>query len=89
MVVLGFSSGLVVFSVVDGFLVFGLLLPGEFLGGTGGGAPGGGTFIFGSFEVGGIKWYVYLFFSYTEPVCDSLDIFGLIRIVRVGWVWSE
>ena len=43
MVVLGFSSGLVVFSVVDGFLTFGLLLlPGEFLGGTGGGAPGGG-----------------------------------------------
>lgn len=49
----------------------------------------GPTFIFGSFEVGGIKWYVYLFFSYTEPVCDSLDIFGLIRIVWVGWVWSE
>ena len=42
MVVLGFSSGLVVFSVVDGFLVFGLLLPGEFLGGTGCGAPGRG-----------------------------------------------
>ena len=42
MVVLGFSSGLVVLSVVDGFLAFGLLLPGEFLGGTGGGAPGGG-----------------------------------------------
>ena len=39
MVVLGFSSGLVVLSVVDGFLVFD---PGEFLGGTGGGAPGGG-----------------------------------------------
>ena len=33
MVVLGFSSGLVVFpSVVDGFLVFGLLLPGDVLG---------------------------------------------------------
>ena len=43
MVVLGFSSGLVVFpSVVDGFLVFGLLLPGDVLGGTSGGAPGGG-----------------------------------------------
>ena len=39
MVVLGFSSGLVVFSVVDGFLDF-CLEPGEFLGGTGGGAPG-------------------------------------------------
>ena len=39
MVVLGFSSGLVVLSIVDGFLVFD---PGEFLGGTGGGAPGGG-----------------------------------------------
>ena len=43
MVVLGFSSGLVVFSsVVDGFLLFEFLLPGEYLGGTGGGAPGGG-----------------------------------------------
>ena len=39
MVVLGFSSGLVVFSVVDGFLVLDFE-PGEFLGGTGGGAPG-------------------------------------------------
>ena len=39
MVVLGFSSGLVVFSIVDGFLVF-CLFPGKFLGGTGGGAPG-------------------------------------------------
>ena len=43
MVVLGFSSGLVVFIVVDGFLIFGFLSPGEFLGGTGGGAPGGGA----------------------------------------------
>ena len=43
MVVLGFSSGLVVFSVVDGFLDFGCLLPGELLGGTGGGAPGRGA----------------------------------------------
>ena len=42
MVVLGFSSGLVVFSIVDGFLSFGFLLPGEFLGGTGGGVPDGG-----------------------------------------------
>ena len=40
MVVLGFSSGLVVFSVVDCFLVFVFLGPGEFLGGIGGGAPG-------------------------------------------------
>ena len=39
MVVLGFSSGLVVFSVVDGFLGF-VLEPGEFLGGTSSGAPG-------------------------------------------------
>ena len=39
MVVLGFSSGLVVFSVLDGFLSFDFE-PGEFLGGTGGGAPG-------------------------------------------------
>lgn len=57
--------------------------------GEGEGEGKGPTFIFRSFEVGGIKWYVYLFFSYTEPVCDSLDIFGLIRIVWVGWVWSE
>ena len=42
MVVLGFSSGLVVFSIVDGFLNFGLLEPGDVLGVTGGGAPGGG-----------------------------------------------
>ena len=41
MVVLGFSSGLVVFSVVDGFLDLDFE-PGELLGGTGGGAPGGG-----------------------------------------------
>ena len=39
MVVLGFSSGLVVFSVVDGFLDLDFE-PGELLGGTGGGAPG-------------------------------------------------
>ena len=38
MVVLGFSSGLVVFDLFPP--VF--LDPGEFLGGTGGGAPGGG-----------------------------------------------
>ena len=38
MVVLGFSSGLVVFCFFPP-LVFG---PGEFSGGTGGGAPGGG-----------------------------------------------
>ena len=38
MVVLGFSSGLVVFCLFPP--VF--LGPGEFLGGTGGGAPGGG-----------------------------------------------
>ena len=42
MVVLGFSSGLVVFSVVDDFLAFGFLGPGDVLGGTSGGAPGGG-----------------------------------------------
>ena len=39
MVVLDFSFGLVVFSVVDYFLGF-CLDPGEFLGGTGSGAPG-------------------------------------------------
>ena len=38
MVELGLSSGLVVFSVMDGFLDFGLEL-GDCLGGTGGGAP--------------------------------------------------
>ena len=38
MVVLGFSSGLVVFGLFP-LVFFG---PGEFLGGTGGGAPGGG-----------------------------------------------
>ena len=42
MVVLGFSSGLVVFSIVDSFLIFVFLLPGDVLGGTSGGAPGGG-----------------------------------------------
>ena len=42
MVVLGFSSGLVVFSIVDGFLTFGFFGPGDVLGGTGSGAPGGG-----------------------------------------------
>ena len=40
MVVLGFSSGLVVFSVVDGFLILGCFEPGECLWGTSGGAPG-------------------------------------------------
>ena len=40
MVVLGFSSGLVLFSVVDGFLNVVFLFPGELLGGTGGGVPG-------------------------------------------------
>ena len=42
MVVLGFSSGLAVFSIVDGFLTFGFFEPGDVLRGTGGGAPGGG-----------------------------------------------
>ena len=40
MVVLGFSSGLVLFSFVDGFLDVVFLFPGELLGGTGGGVPG-------------------------------------------------
>ena len=41
MVVLGFSSGLVVFSLWDNLFLL-CLSPGEVLGGTGGGAPGGG-----------------------------------------------
>ena len=43
MVVLGFSSGLVVFSVVDGFLPLGIFGPGDDLGGTGGATGGGGA----------------------------------------------
>ena len=41
-VVLGFSSGLVFLSVMDGFLALGVLEPCDNLGGTIGGAPGGG-----------------------------------------------